>query len=109
MNNNLTTIKKLFQNSRKSITAIGDETRQQIIATLLNSGEQGARVGEITQKTRLSRPAVSHHLKILKDADLISTRKLGTMNYYFLHPNRKELDNIKRLCDLIIIEMDKGR
>ena len=43
----------------------------------------GVRVGAITEKTNLSRPAVSHHLQIRKDAGLISMRREGTKNYYY--------------------------
>lgn len=68
----------------KAITAIGDETRQRIIIALLECGCNGMRVGAITEKTHLSRPAVSHHLQILKDADVIGMRREGTRNYYFL-------------------------
>ena len=35
-------------------------------------------------KVRLSRPAISHHLKILKDAGLVGVRQDGTANYYYL-------------------------
>lgn len=43
----------------------------------------GMRVGEVTQHTHLSRPAVSHHLKILKDAGIVKFIKRGTMNFYY--------------------------
>lgn len=39
---------------------------------------------EITERTSLSRPAVSHHLKILKTAGLIDVHREGTCNYYYL-------------------------
>lgn len=73
-----------FMQCGKAITAIGDEIRQRIIIALLQSGCMGLRVGAITEKTHLSRPAVSHHLQVLKDASIISMRREGTMNYYFL-------------------------
>ena len=41
-------------------------------------------VMEITKKTNLSRPAISHHLKILKDAGLVGIQKEGTSNYYYM-------------------------
>lgn len=44
----------------------------------------GMNVNEITGKTSLSRPAISHHLKILKDAGLVNIRQEGTANYYYL-------------------------
>lgn len=43
----------------------------------------GVRVGAITEMTNLSRPAVSHHLSILKDAGLVKLRREGTKNYYY--------------------------
>ncbi len=51
---------------------------------MMQMGEcNGVRVGTITQKTHLSRPAVSHHLKILTEAGLIKMRREGTKNYYY--------------------------
>lgn len=44
----------------------------------------GLNVREITKRTSLSRPAVSHHLKILKTAGLIDVHREGTCNYYYL-------------------------
>lgn len=65
-------------------TAIGNEIRQLIVVSLIKVGPQGVRVGELTQDCHLSRPAVSHHLKILKDAGVAHIRKEGTMNYYYI-------------------------
>lgn len=69
----------------KLLIALGDETRQAIIAALACTDcEEGMRVGEITEKTHLSRPAVSHHIKILLDAEVIGVRRQATMNFYHL-------------------------
>ena len=72
-----------FQNYRRVFIALGDETRQQIFAALLQNETIGMRVPEITKCTHLSRPAVSHHLQVLKDAGLIGMHRAGTMNYYY--------------------------
>ncbi|MDR1539191.1 MAG: ArsR family transcriptional regulator [Clostridiales bacterium] len=81
-------IKEQFKASRRILAAIGDETRQSIILTLMEmevKGEcEGMRVGEITAKTHLSRPAVSHHLKILLEAGMIGVTPEGTKNFYWL-------------------------
>ncbi len=78
-------IKEDFKKSQKILLALGDETRQSIFMALMESTcSTGMRVGEITKRTHLSRPAVSHHLKILRDANLISMRKEGTMNFYYI-------------------------
>lgn len=73
-----------FASCSKILTAIGDETRQHLILEMMKMGEcNGARVGKITEKTNLSRPAVSHHLKIMKDAGIVKVRREGTKNYYY--------------------------
>ena len=77
-------IKTDFIKNRKLLIAIGDENRQ-IIITVLMGNCGGLRVGEITSRTHLSRPAVSHHLKILLDCGLVSLNKQGTMNFYSLN------------------------
>ncbi|KPN95035.1 helix-turn-helix transcriptional regulator [Lysinibacillus sp. ZYM-1] len=72
-------------NCQKVLLAIGDETRQSILLVLMGTDCQtGLRVGEITEQTHLSRPAVSHHLKILRDAGVILMRKEGTKNFYYI-------------------------
>lgn len=70
-----------FRECGAILAAIGDENRQRILTALIE--KPGLRVEEIREYTDLSRPAVSHHLKILKDAEAISVLKLGTKNYYF--------------------------
>ena len=67
-----------FSECKDAFTAIGDETRQLILMVLLESDLSGIRVGEIARKTHLTRPSVSHHLKILKEADIVAMRKEGT-------------------------------
>lgn len=74
---------------RKTFVALGDETRQDIMCSLLASERGGMRVGEITQSTHLSRPAVSHHLQVLKDAGLVSMYRTGRMNYYYADADAK--------------------
>lgn len=93
-------LKKNFRSSTQVLNAIGDETRQLIIVALMDTGCQGSRVGEITKKTHLSRPTVSHHIKILKDAGIISVRKEKTMNFYYLKTTSK-LMNLKKLINSI--------
>ena len=78
-------IKEQFIASERLLTAIGDKTRQEIILTLMESDCDGTRVGDITSQVRLSRPAVSHHMKILLDANLVGVTKQGTKNYYWLN------------------------
>ena len=56
--------------------ALKDPTRQQIVVHLLQHGPQT--VGEISQASPLSRTAVSHHVKLLEQAGLLSITKVAT-------------------------------
>lgn len=62
--------------------ALGDPARQDII--LLLAETEKLTVNEIADQSRLSRPAISHHLKILKDQGLVSIEQQGTKRYYSL-------------------------
>lgn len=77
--------------------AFGDETRQYILSILLCGECSGSRVVDIAKRTNLSRPAVSHHMQILKNAGIVKTRKEGTFVYYYLDPEENE---IKKMIDL---------
>ncbi len=68
------------------LTAIGDPVRLQLLYLL---GDQGRRnVGDIAGQFRLSRPAISHHLKVLKDAGVLDSEKVGQEVYYWLERER---------------------
>ena len=79
-----------FEACHKTLSAIGDETRQHIILEMMRMDYNGSRVIEISEKTNLSRPAVSHHLQILKEAGIVKMRREGTMTYYYLDPDPSE-------------------
>ena len=83
-----------FEACYKTLSAIGDETRQHIILEMMRMDYNGSRVIDITAKTNLSRPAVSHHLQILKDAGIVKMRKEGTMTYYYLDPDMKSFSHL---------------
>lgn len=89
------------------LSAIGDETRQHLILEMIRIGNcSGVRVGEITEKTNLSRPAVSHHLRIMKDAGLVKVRKEGTKNFYYFDP---ELETMERLVHTLQMAVEITR
>jgi DNA-binding transcriptional ArsR family regulator len=66
-----------------ALTALGDPTRQAIVE-LLAGGPRA--VGELAERLPVSRPAVSQHLKVLKEAGLVSDRAVGTRRLYQLDP-----------------------
>lgn len=105
MTHDLTELQKLFALCSKGIVAVGDETRQAIILALMEAPLEGMRVGPITKRTHLSRPAVSHHIKVLRDAGMVSVSRQGTMNYYYLNPDKRAITNMLHLCEGILAVM----
>ena len=68
-----------FESCRSVLLALGDENRQHLILEMMRIENcNGVRVGEITERTHLSRPAVSHHIRILKEAGILKVRQEGT-------------------------------
>ncbi|EPR29320.1 Transcriptional regulator, ArsR family protein [Geobacillus sp. WSUCF1] len=66
----------------EAFKAIADPTRRKILS-LLRNGELTA--GEIASHFDMQKPSVSHHLKILKQADLVQDRREGQHIYYSLN------------------------
>ena len=62
--------------------ALNDETRRQIIELLK---EKDMNAGEIADRFSISKPSISHHLDILKRADLITGEKKGQFVEYSLN------------------------
>ena len=71
-----------FEACRKTLSAMGDETRQHIILEMMHMDYHGSRVPDITERTNLSHPAVSHHLQKLRAAGLLECRRDGKETYY---------------------------
>jgi DNA-binding transcriptional ArsR family regulator len=63
--------------------ALGDATRRAIFELLADGPRP---VGEIAEELPVTRPAVSQHLKVLKDAGLVIDRQHGTRRLYQLNP-----------------------
>ncbi len=63
--------------------ALGDPTRRAIVECL---AERPRAVGELAEVLPISRPAVSQHLKVLKDAGLVTDRAAGARRVYRLNP-----------------------
>ena len=85
---------KEFQSCQHTLAALGDETRQLLLGIMLGRECSGSRVVEIAVQTNLSRPAVSHHMQILKNAGIVKMRKEGTCVYYYLDPEDGVIDQM---------------
>jgi DNA-binding transcriptional ArsR family regulator len=65
-------------------SALSDPTRREVFGRLRGGG---LAVGEIARGLPVSRPAVSQHLKVLKDAGLVTDQADGTRRIYHIDPN----------------------
>lgn len=74
---------KLLAESAPIFNMLQDDNRQQILLLLFD--KHALSVTELTDQLSLSRPAVSHHLKLLLDAGLISFQKNGKERIYRLN------------------------
>ena len=81
--NYMRAIPREWRTISKVYTALGDEHRQRILLTF----EPGERlnVGQIVEVSTLSRSAVSHHLKILRDAGVLLNEKRGKEVYFWIN------------------------
>jgi DNA-binding transcriptional ArsR family regulator len=67
----------------KVFTALGDEHRQRILL-LFEKGEH-LNVGQIAEVSTLARSTVSHHLKILREADVLLSEKQGKEVFFWIN------------------------
>jgi len=79
----------------KAFKALSDPTRREILG-LLRKGERTA--GDLAERFDMTKPSMSHHFSVLKDADLITSRRDGQQIWYSL--------NTTVLQDLLAWAMD---
>lgn len=95
----------LFKKSIPYFQVLSDDTRQVILMVL--SDVDFMTVGELSENLPLSRPAISHHMKILKQEGLVGVKRVGTKNYYYItlketiEAFEKLIESIKLNCKII--------
>ena len=77
--------------------ALSDPTRREILR-LLSQGEKTA--GDLADRFDMSKPSMSHHFAVLKEADLISSRRNGQQIWYSLNTTVAQ-DAISWVMDLV--------
>jgi DNA-binding transcriptional ArsR family regulator len=78
----------------RALVALADPTRRRVFEKL-NAGPKS--VGALARGLPVSRPAVSQHLRVLKDAGLVADRPEGTRRVYYIDPNG--LGTLRRWLD----------
>lgn len=71
-----------FRTCAPIFSALGDEYRQDIV--MLLARDERLNVSQIAERMPLSRPAISHHLKVLLQADLIALERVSREHFYVL-------------------------
>jgi DNA-binding transcriptional ArsR family regulator len=93
-----------------TFSALSDPTRREILARLADS--PGASVSEVTRPFRMSKPAISKHLRILERAGLLARRKKGRVHHLRLVPAPLEsaeqwLDRYRRFWEEKLDALDR--
>ena len=70
------------------LDSLGDPTRRAIVERLFDGPKS---VGELAKEFPVSRPAISHHLKVLKQANLVADEAVGNRRLYRLNPEGFDL------------------
>jgi ArsR family transcriptional regulator len=80
--NYMQSIPREWRNISRAFTAMGDEHRQRILLCF----EPGERlnVGQIVDVSTLSRSAVSHHLKLMRESGVLQSEKIGKEVHYWI-------------------------
>src|SRR4030095_14819979 len=63
----------------RALAALADPTRRRLFETMRRRDQT---VGELATALRITQPAVSQHLRVLRDANLVTIRREGTRRYY---------------------------
>ena len=66
----------------RTFKALGDPTRVRLLSLIAASGDGEACICDLTEPVGLSQPTVSHHMKLLVDAGLVTREQRGRWAYY---------------------------
>lgn len=78
----------------KTLTALADPTRRKLFDRLRRKDHT---VGELAVAARISQPAASQHLRVLREARLVTSRRDGTRNYY--RANRRGVAELRKYVE----------
>lgn len=72
----------------KGFHALADPVRLHLFSLIVGTGDRGACVCDLVEPSGRSQPTVSHHLRILREAGLVTSEKRGTWAWYAVVPAR---------------------
>ncbi len=77
--------------------ALADPVRLRLLSLIVSAGGHEVCVCELTPAFDLSQPTISHHLKVLREAGLLTSQRRGTWVYYQAIP-----DALQRLSEVLV-------
>lgn len=92
-----TVITKGFEPAAALVKAIADPYRLAMLATLAASADEVC-VCDFTDALPLNQPTISHHLRILREAKLVTSERRGTWVYYRIAPDAQSRINHALAC-----------
>jgi DNA-binding transcriptional ArsR family regulator len=84
--------------------ALGDETRLSLVTRII--GDQPRSISELTKGSRLSRQAITKHLRVLEDAGIVHRERCGRESLYEFDP--LAIEEAKRYLDLVSEQWDRS-
>jgi ArsR family transcriptional regulator len=94
----MTTRPAAMNDTMRLLDGVRDSVRMEIILLLAKSSPMN--VTDISARFKISRPAVSHHLKVLKDAGIVRSEKTGQEIFYRLDAPRV-ITGLRQIADMI--------
>lgn len=82
--------------------ALGDETRLSLVAKLCEGSPQS--ISQLTEDSNLTRQAISKHLRVLQDAGIVDSVRVGRESQYEFKP--KPIDDVKSYLDRVSKQWD---
>ena len=84
--------------------ALGDETRLSLVAKLCRG--QPSSISQLTRGTRLTRQAITKHLRVLESAGIVHSLRAGRQNLFAFNP--KPIEDIKDYLDVVSAQWDQA-
>jgi DNA-binding transcriptional ArsR family regulator len=84
--------------------ALGDETRLSLVAVL--SGGQPRSISQLTERSRLTRQAITKHLRVLESAGVVHSVRSGRESLFRFDP--EPIEEIKEYLDLVSEQWDQA-
>ncbi len=93
----LEAFRKEFHALAPILEVLASKTRQEILIQLSYVYPEGLRIKDLKVQKCITRPTLSHHIKLLLDAHLIGCKKAATKNYYHLSIKKHMFDDFNTL------------